>query len=81
MPVPKRKQSRSRRDSRSANKGIIAKPFSICLTPFCDSPLLGHTVCRECGIYNGKKVIECSELFRLRLSVSVMKKKGSLEAE
>lgn len=63
MPVPKRKLSRSRRNSRSANKGIQAKPFSICKTDLCMNSLLGHTVCRECGIYNGIQVIKASESF------------------
>lgn len=69
MPVPKRKQSRSRRNSRSANKGITAKPFSVCKTPLCFTPLPGHTVCRECGIYNGKQVIKCSDLFQAKKSL------------
>ncbi len=69
MPVPKRKQSRSRRDSRSANKGIVAKPFSICKTPNCFASLPGHTVCRECGIYKGLQVISCSKAFEKRKSL------------
>ncbi len=66
MPTPKRKLSRSRRDSRSANKGIKAKPFSICKTDFCMTPLLGHTVCMGCGMYDGKQVIQASEVFTKR---------------
>jgi large subunit ribosomal protein L32 len=69
MPVPKRKQSRSRRDSRSANKGIIAKPFSICKTINCGASVPGHIVCRECGIYNGRQVIACSAAFEARKSL------------
>lgn len=60
MPTPKRKLSRSRRNSRSANKGIKAKPFSICKTELCLTPLLGHTVCLGCGMYNGKSVLKPS---------------------
>jgi large subunit ribosomal protein L32 len=77
MPVPKRKQSRSRRDSRSANKGITAKPFSICKTQLCENSLLGHTVCMECGMYNGKKVLECSKKFTLKKQQ--MEKKVALQ--
>ena len=55
MPVPKRKRSRARRDSRFANKGIKAKQFSICA--HCSEPLLSHTVCKACGYYKGKKVM------------------------
>jgi large subunit ribosomal protein L32 len=55
MPVPKRKLSRSRRDKRSANKGIKPKSVSACQT--CQAPLMSHQVCPECGYYKGKKVL------------------------
>jgi large subunit ribosomal protein L32 len=55
MPVPKRKRSRARRDSRFANKGLKAKPFSACSN--CKDPILGHQICASCGYYKGKKVM------------------------
>ncbi len=55
MPVPKRKRSRARRDSRFANKGIKAKTFSSCSN--CKDPLLSHQVCMSCGYYKGKKIM------------------------
>lgn len=55
MPVPKRKRSRARRDSRFANKGIKAKSFGSCKN--CTAPILSHQVCKECGHYKGKKVL------------------------
>ncbi len=55
MPVPKRKRSRARRDSRFANKGIKAKTFSSCAN--CKEPLLSHQVCMSCGYYKGKKIM------------------------
>ena len=58
MPVPKRKLSRSRRDKRSANKGITPKPFSVCKTSGCATPLPSHTVCNHCGMYNGQQVVK-----------------------
>lgn len=58
MPVPKRKLSRSRRNMRSANKHIIVKPFSLCKTENCNTPLLGHTVCMGCGMYKGKQIVK-----------------------
>ena len=56
MPVPKRKRSRARRDSRFANKGMEVKSFGKC--PNCESALLPHQACKECGHYKGAKVIE-----------------------
>jgi large subunit ribosomal protein L32 len=55
MPTPKRKVSKSRRDMRSACKGIKPKSVSGCQT--CQAPILPHMVCQECGYYKGKKVL------------------------
>lgn len=55
MPVPKRKRSRARRDSRHAHKAIKAKAFSACSN--CEAALLPHQVCKECGVYKGVKVM------------------------
>jgi large subunit ribosomal protein L32 len=57
MPVPKRKLSRSRRDMRSANKGLTPQSFGTCATDACGEPTLPHEVCMKCGFYRGKKVI------------------------
>ena len=55
MPVPKRKRSRARRDSRFANKGIQVKPFTTCKN--CTVVTLPHQVCKNCGYYKGIKVV------------------------
>jgi large subunit ribosomal protein L32 len=55
MPVPKRKRSRARRDSRFANKGMKVKTFGKC--PNCEAPMLPHQACKECGFYKGAKVV------------------------
>lgn len=55
MPVPKRKTSKSRRDKRSANKGIKFSLPSVCQT--CQASVGSHQVCQECGYYKGVKVI------------------------
>jgi large subunit ribosomal protein L32 len=55
MPVPKRKRSRARRDSRFANKGIKPKSLTECAN--CKEPLATHAACRACGHYKGKKVL------------------------
>ncbi len=53
MPVPKRKRSRARRDSRFANKGIKVKAIVYC--PNCSEPSLPHQACAKCGFYKGVK--------------------------
>jgi large subunit ribosomal protein L32 len=55
MPVPKRKRSRARRDSRFANKGIEIKQFATCKN--CSAATMPHQVCRGCGHYKGIKVL------------------------
>lgn len=55
MPVPKRKRSRARRDSRFANKFIKVKTFGAC--PNCNEALLPHVACKACGHYKGAKVL------------------------
>ena len=56
MPVPKRKLSRARRDSRQANKAI--KPGSVALCKECAAPLIPHQACLVCGFYKGRKIIK-----------------------
>lgn len=56
MPVPKRKRSRARRDSRFANKGLKAKAFHFCAN--CQDSLMPHQVCRTCGYYKGVKIMQ-----------------------
>ena len=55
MPVPKRKRSRARRDSRFANKGM--KVQSITKYSSCAAPLATHQACKNCGFYKGEKVL------------------------
>ncbi len=55
MPTPKRKVSKSRRDMRSANKGLKAQPVNTCA--HCQEAIGSHQVCQECGFYKGRKVL------------------------
>lgn len=59
MPTPKRKLSRSRRDKRSANKGLKPKAVAVCQT--CQAPIATHKVCTECGYYKGVKVLRTKQ--------------------
>lgn len=56
MPNPKRRQSRARTGKRRAHDHLVTKPASIC--PQCGASILPHRVCRECGYYKGREVIE-----------------------
>lgn len=57
MAVPKRKTSKARRDKRRASNSKMKKP-SVVTCPQCHEPKLPHRVCKECGYYGDKKVVE-----------------------
>lgn len=55
MPTPKRKVSKSRKGKRSANKGLKPKAIMSCQT--CQSPIIPHQICKDCGYYKGVKIL------------------------
>ncbi len=56
MAVPKRKTSKQRKNKRRASSYRFNKP-TVTLCPNCSEPKLPHRVCRACGYYDGKQVI------------------------
>ena len=57
MAVPKRKMSRSRtRHRKSANMKMSRPTTATC--PRCKSTIRPHTVCQECGQYQGRTAID-----------------------
>ncbi|NLG36604.1 MAG: 50S ribosomal protein L32 [Clostridiales bacterium] len=59
MAVPKSKTSKARTASRKANWKLSAPGLSEC--PRCHEMKLAHRVCKNCGTYNGRKVIEVKD--------------------
>ena len=57
MAVPKRKISKARRDKRRASSYRLNR-VSISECPQCHEPKLPHRVCRACGYYKNREVIE-----------------------
>lgn len=57
MAVPKKKTSKAKSRSRRASAWRIKTPArSTC--PRCQSVKLPHTVCGNCGWYNGRQAVE-----------------------
>lgn len=56
MAAPKRRTSRSNTRSRRANWKATAVATVAC--PQCRTPKLPHAVCKECGTYRGRQVVE-----------------------
>ncbi len=59
MANPKKKMSRSRRDSRRTH--YVVNPPSLGICDHCGQAKLPHFVCPACGFYGGKKMIEVEE--------------------
>ena len=55
MAVPKAKQSKSRTNKRFANYKATAANLVEC--PHCHELKQTHTVCKNCGYYDGKEVV------------------------
>ncbi|AEB76159.1 50S ribosomal protein L32 [Clostridium botulinum] len=56
MAHPKRKMSKSKRDSRRAQTFKLSLP-GIVECPQCHEMKLAHRVCKECGHYDGKEIV------------------------
>lgn len=55
-PVPKKRTSKARRDSRRSHHALTAPTVVEC--PQCKSKKLPHVVCPECGTYAGRQVLD-----------------------
>ncbi|MBN1114293.1 MAG: 50S ribosomal protein L32 [Oligoflexia bacterium] len=59
MPVPKKKTSKSRRDTRRAHHALEKTGTIICSK--CGERKILHRVCSSCGTYRGREVINRDE--------------------
>ncbi len=57
MAVPKRKKSRARTRHRKSQWLRIARPARANCGR-CSSPIQPHTVCKVCGTYAGRQVVQ-----------------------
>ena len=56
MAVPKKHHTKSSRNQRRMH--IYIKNPGVLKCPKCGKPILGHTVCKSCGYYRGKMIID-----------------------
>ena len=57
MAVPKKRTSKARKHSRRSSVWKLALP-GIVECPQCHEPKLAHRVCKSCGYYDGKQVVD-----------------------
>ena len=58
-PLPKQKQSRTRRDKRRTHDSLKASNAVQCSN--CGEMRLPHRACPDCGYYKGREVFEVEE--------------------
>lgn len=56
---PKKRHSRQRQGKRRAAIKLVA--FKVVSCSNCGNPTLPHTVCRNCGYYKGREVINMTK--------------------
>ena len=59
MANPKRRHSKARRDRRRAHDALSQPGASTCTN--CGAAKLPHRVCRDCGYYRDRQVIEAQD--------------------
>ncbi len=59
MGLTKRRHSKTRRDKRRANWKLTVPGMVLC--PQCHEPKLPHRMCRACGYYKNRTVINVSK--------------------
>lgn len=57
MAVPKQKVSKQRRNKRVASSWKITTP-TLVECPNCHELMANHQVCKVCGYYDGKQVVD-----------------------
>ncbi|MFI3227031.1 MAG: 50S ribosomal protein L32 [Clostridia bacterium] len=60
MAVPKRKTSKARRDKRRNSHWKLALPGTVAC-PKCGEAVLSHRMCKACGTYKGRQVVEIAD--------------------
>jgi len=56
MAEPKKKSSKTRSKQRRSHQALTSQNPSRCR--HCGASVMSHKVCKNCGYYKGKKVIE-----------------------
>jgi len=61
---PKKRHSRARQGKRRAAIKLSIRDTVLCFN--CQSPVLPHTICKKCGFYKGREVVDVTKKKRLK---------------
>lgn len=75
MSVPKKRASSRARKTRASHHALKATSLTTCSK--CQKPVKPHQVCKNCGFYKGKDVLNLSA----KLTKKELKKKQKEEAK
>lgn len=56
MPTPTQRHTTSRRNNRRSHFALHTAKSSTC--KHCGKPVLPHTLCQNCGYYDGRQVVD-----------------------
>ena len=56
---PKKRHSRARQGKRRAAIKLTVRKTVLCSN--CQTPVLPHTICKNCGFYKGREVIDVAK--------------------
>ncbi len=56
MAVPKQHKTKSRRNQRRMHIRLKQPSLGVC--PKCGKPVISHTLCKNCGYYKGRQIID-----------------------
>ncbi len=76
MPVPKQRHTSSRRDRGRSHQALKVLGLTNCSK--CGQPILPHRVCKNCGTYKGREVIDVLKKLTKR---EQKKRKKEIEAQ
>jgi large subunit ribosomal protein L32 len=56
---PKKRHSRARQGKRRAAIKLAVRKTVLCSN--CGTPVLSHTICKNCGFYKGREVVDMAK--------------------
>ncbi|MBU2219699.1 50S ribosomal protein L32 [Patescibacteria group bacterium] len=56
MPVPRQRHTKSKRNRQRSHQALKILDLTKCLK--CGQPILPHQVCKNCGTYKGREVLD-----------------------